>query len=70
MLWVLNRTRLGLLVRAGVENREMVEALDAVSASLTTADLRRLNASVAGGLEPEAAAARWLDQHELAEPVE
>lgn len=27
MLAVLNRTRLGLLVRAGVENREMVEAL-------------------------------------------
>ena len=27
MLWVLNRTRLGLLVRAGVEDREMVEAL-------------------------------------------
>lgn len=25
--WLLNRTRLGLLVRAGVENREMVEAL-------------------------------------------
>ncbi len=24
---VLNRTRIGLLVRAGVENREMVEAL-------------------------------------------
>src|SRR5262249_62093965 len=27
MLLVLNRTKLGLLVRAGVENREMVEAL-------------------------------------------
>ena len=27
MLLVLNRTRIGLLVRAGVENREMVEAL-------------------------------------------
>ncbi len=27
MLLVLNRTRVGLLVRAGVENREMVEAL-------------------------------------------
>jgi branched-chain amino acid transport system permease protein len=27
MLWILNRTRLGLLVRAGVEDREMVEAL-------------------------------------------
>ncbi|MBV8273264.1 MAG: branched-chain amino acid ABC transporter permease [Cupriavidus sp.] len=27
MLLVLNRTRLGLLIRAGVENREMVEAL-------------------------------------------
>jgi branched-chain amino acid transport system permease protein len=25
--WLLNRTRIGLLVRAGVENREMVEAL-------------------------------------------
>jgi branched-chain amino acid transport system permease protein len=27
MQWVLTRTRIGLLVRAGVENREMVEAL-------------------------------------------
>ncbi|HEY0296436.1 MAG TPA: branched-chain amino acid ABC transporter permease [Bordetella sp.] len=27
MLWLLNRTKLGLLVRAGVENREMVESL-------------------------------------------
>ena len=27
MLLVLNRTRIGLLIRAGVENREMVEAL-------------------------------------------
>jgi branched-chain amino acid transport system permease protein len=27
MLWVLNRTKLGLLVRAGVQDREMVEAL-------------------------------------------
>ncbi|MDH0091536.1 branched-chain amino acid ABC transporter permease [Achromobacter mucicolens] len=27
MLWVLNRTKLGLLVRAGVEDREMVESL-------------------------------------------
>ena len=27
MQLVLNRTRIGLLIRAGVENREMVEAL-------------------------------------------
>jgi len=27
MLWVLNRTKVGLLVRAGVQDREMVEAL-------------------------------------------
>ncbi|MEN5344645.1 branched-chain amino acid ABC transporter permease [Achromobacter mucicolens] len=27
MLWVLNRTKLGLLIRAGVEDREMVESL-------------------------------------------
>lgn len=27
MLWLLNRTRLGLLIRAGVEDREMVESL-------------------------------------------
>ena len=27
MILVLNRTRIGLLIRAGVENREMVEAL-------------------------------------------
>jgi branched-chain amino acid transport system permease protein len=27
LLWVLNRTKLGLLVRAGVQDREMVEAL-------------------------------------------
>jgi len=27
MLWILNRTKLGLLIRAGVEDREMVESL-------------------------------------------
>ena len=27
MLWLLNRTKLGLLIRAGVEDREMVESL-------------------------------------------
>ena len=27
LLWTLNRTKLGLLIRAGVENREMVESL-------------------------------------------
>ena len=27
MMLILNRTRLGLLIRAGVEDREMVEAL-------------------------------------------
>ena len=27
LLWVLNRTKVGLLVRAGVQDREMVEAL-------------------------------------------
>ncbi len=27
LLWVLNRTKLGLLIRAGVDNREMVESL-------------------------------------------
>jgi branched-chain amino acid transport system permease protein len=27
LLWVLNRTKLGLLVRAGVQDREMVESL-------------------------------------------
>lgn len=27
LMWVLNRTKLGLLIRAGVENREMVESL-------------------------------------------
>lgn len=27
LYWMLNRTRMGLLIRAGVENREMVEAL-------------------------------------------
>ncbi|MGH2539826.1 MAG: ABC transporter substrate-binding protein [Actinomycetota bacterium] len=60
-----------LVGREAVERfgREMVEALDSVSAELTTSDLRTLNATVADGLDPEAAAAGWLDQHGLAEPV-
>lgn len=60
-----------LVRRDAVERfgHEMVATLDSVSAELTTADLRRLNATVARGVEPEAAAARWLEQHGLAEPV-
>ena len=34
---VLNRTRIGLLVRAGVENREMVEAFGYASAGSSSA---------------------------------
>ena len=41
----------------------MADALDRVSLQLTTGDLRRLNALVAGGSPPDAAAARWLDEH-------
>ncbi|MGH2652352.1 MAG: glycine betaine ABC transporter substrate-binding protein, partial [Actinomycetota bacterium] len=43
---------------------------DAVSASLTTRDLRGMNADVAGGLLPRDVAARWLAAHGLPDPVE
>ena len=44
---------------------EMVEVLDAVSAALSTEELRRLNASVRSGVAPSRAAAVWLAEHGL-----
>lgn len=45
------------------------EALDRVSSQLTTDDLRRLNALVAGGVSADDAAARWLDEHGAGAPT-
>jgi len=45
---------------------EMIEVLDAVSAALSTDDLRRLNASVRSGVSPSRAAQIWLAEHGLA----
>jgi osmoprotectant transport system substrate-binding protein len=44
----------------------MVEALDAVSAALSTDELRRLNASVGSGISPARAAEVWLAEQGLA----
>ena len=44
---------------------ELSETIDAVSAELTTKELRALNALVSGGATPGEAAATWLDGHEL-----
>ncbi|MDP9331004.1 MAG: ABC transporter substrate-binding protein [Actinomycetota bacterium] len=46
----------------------VVGVIDAVSRELTTADLRSLNAAVAGGQTPQQAAATWLDAHGLGRP--
>lgn len=46
----------------------VAEALDTVSAQLTTQDLRRMNAAVAGGASPRSVAARWLLEHPSARP--
>jgi osmoprotectant transport system substrate-binding protein len=43
----------------------VAEVLDAVSATLTTGDLRAMNAAVAGGASPRATAAAWLADHGL-----
>jgi osmoprotectant transport system substrate-binding protein len=43
----------------------MTDAIDAVSAELTTADLQALNALVSGGVTPSEAAAGWLEDHDL-----
>jgi osmoprotectant transport system substrate-binding protein len=40
---------------------DLVGVLDGVSSRLTTAELRRLNAQVAGGGDPRLVAASWLD---------
>jgi osmoprotectant transport system substrate-binding protein len=45
---------------------EMVAVLDAVSAALSTEELRRLNASVRSGISPTRAAQVWLAEHGLA----
>ena len=45
---------------------EMVEVLDAVSAALSTDELRGLNASVRSGVPPTRAAEVWLAEHGLA----
>ncbi len=45
------------------------ESFDRVSSQLTTDDLRRLNALVAGGVSADDAAARWLDEHGAGTPT-
>jgi osmoprotectant transport system substrate-binding protein len=45
------------------------EAFDRVSSQLTTDDLRRLNALVAGGVSADDAAARWLGEHAAGTPT-
>lgn len=57
--------RLEVLERFGLG---VAETLDGVSATLTTLDLRRMNAAVAGGASPRSVAARWLLEHAAAEP--
>jgi osmoprotectant transport system substrate-binding protein len=47
---------------------QVVKVIDGVSRKLTTADLRSLNAAVAGGQTPQQAAAAWLDAHGLGRP--
>lgn len=44
---------------------EVAGVLDAVSAALTTGDLRAMNAAVAEGASPRATAAAWLADHGL-----
>lgn len=46
---------------------ELIEVIDAVSAELTTAELRALNALVSGGADPGEAAEAWLADHDLAD---
>lgn len=46
----------------------VAEALNSVSARLTTPDLRRMNAAVAGGAAVGSVARRWLLEHPDAEP--
>jgi osmoprotectant transport system substrate-binding protein len=55
--------RLEVLERFG---EGVAATLNAVSAKLTTQDLRRMNAAVAGGASPRSVAGRWLLEH----PVE
>jgi osmoprotectant transport system substrate-binding protein len=62
------------VVRAEVVDRfgdRFVRLVDAVSAELTTDDLRDLNASVSiDGERPRAVAAAWLADHDLSGPVD
>lgn len=55
-----------LLRRSALERwgPELVRALDAVSAQLTTPDLRRLNGLIADGVSPSDAAREWLASFE------
>jgi len=45
--------------------QELVTAIDAVSAELTTTELAHLNLQVADGAAPETVAAQWLKRHGL-----
>jgi osmoprotectant transport system substrate-binding protein len=47
----------------------VAETLDAISAELSTLDLRRMNAAVAGGASPRSVAGRWLEEHASAGPA-
>jgi osmoprotectant transport system substrate-binding protein len=61
------------IVRIEAEDRfgdEMIDALDAVSARLTTRALRRLNSLVRDGATTRDAAMAWLSEHGLSEPSE
>jgi len=61
------------IVRLEAEGRfghEMTDALDAVSARLTTDELRRLNSIVRDGATTRDAAIAWLREHGLSEPSE
>jgi osmoprotectant transport system substrate-binding protein len=44
---------------------DLTAAIDAVSAQLTTKELRSLNASVSTGVTPTVVARRWLAEHGL-----
>lgn len=43
----------------------LADVVNAVSAALTTTDLRAMNAAVDGGASPTAIARTWLDSHDL-----
>ena len=54
------------VLRSEVETRfgsRAIDALDAVSSTLTTSALRRMNAAVADGTPTASVAALWLTEH-------